>query len=82
MIQQLDSFNIALYTCDKTDLKILSYISKNKTYEQIAENMYLSVAAVKRRTSYILSAAGFSSKKDLIVFCDKFKLDFSSHIYD
>ena len=50
--------------------------------QQIAENMYLSVAAVKRRTSYILSAAGFSSKKDLIVFCDKFKLDFSSHIYD
>lgn len=75
--QAIDIINNALEHCDETDLTILKYLQKDMTYEQTAENLYMSTNSVKRRLKKILTNTGFKSKTQFLATVAQFKLDFT-----
>lgn len=73
----IDLLNYALECCDATDIELLSGLQKNLTYEQIAEQLYMSTNSIKHRLKKFLTNAGIEDKKQFLELAALFKLDFS-----
>ena len=74
---KIDWLNNALERCNDTDIDLLTKLQKNLTYEQIAEQLYMSTNSVKRRLKRILTNAHITNKKQFLATTTQLKLDFS-----
>ena len=71
-----DLLNIALESCDAIDIKLLRGLQQNLTYEQIAEQIFMSTNSVKRRLNKFLTKAKLKNKKQFLETAKKFHLVF------
>ena len=74
--KNIDLLNIAIEKCDEIDLKMLDFIMKNYTYEDIAAELYLSTTSIKKRLRKIFCTLGITSKSELSALLKAHKLNF------
>lgn len=58
--------------CDKTDFIVISMLLNGSSYEQIAENCYISVNTVKYRLKKLMDIVKAKNKKEFITFLKKY----------
>lgn len=58
--------------CDKTDFTIISMLLDGSSYEQIAEDCFISVNTVKYRLKKLMDIVGAKNKKEFTTFLEKY----------
>lgn len=75
-VREVENIENMLLKCDETDLAILRRITKEESYEQIAEYEHLALNTVKYRIHAMLKNAELLSKKELLGYISKYGLVF------
>lgn len=73
-LRVMESLDRMLMECDGTDLEILRGITAQKTYEWLAEELFLSVNTVKYRIKKMLESANLGSRKELCRVLSEYKI--------
>ncbi len=64
-LRDMELLDRMLTDADETDIKILSDVINGKTYDDIAEELYMATNTVKYRTKKMVEAAGVASRREL-----------------
>lgn len=73
-ISELDRLEALLSSMDREDYVILHGITQKKTYEEIAEQIFLSTNAVKYRIKKMLGRMQVDSKEKLLSYIKKYQI--------
>lgn len=72
----LDQLNRFLLTADSVDRKILGLIAAGKGYEEISDEIFLTVSAIKYRVKKMLQLFGVNHRRELIELLQQYPLKF------
>ena len=73
-LRDMENLDKMLMSSDDVDIRILADIVNGKTYDTIAEELYMATNTVKYRVKKMMDVAAVSSKKDLIALLDEYSI--------
>lgn len=73
-IEEVDRLEKMFLAMDETDIKILEELKNNVKYEDVAEQLYISINTIKYRMNKILRSGNFKSKGELFLALKKYHM--------